>query len=224
MPYPQSFKETMVVETDIHYPTDSSLLWEAFRVLARILRRVRDLAPGRCPHRFHDRKAKKLHVAITRGTLPMPHGKRSRSNKRRLKKNYRKLIECVQRLATIVRRLAKFALKVRCAELRRLGETLHDLLPIVEKVIDQSVRAQLHGEAVRAAERVFEVLAADAGFRSNAEKFSKLQEKVEILAIPQRVADRIDEGLAPWHRFRAGVEGTISVLKRAFGLKRCFLL
>jgi hypothetical protein len=32
---------------------------------------------------------------------------------------------------------------------------------------------------------------------------------------------RIKEELVPWHRFRAGVEGTISVLKRSFRLFRC---
>ena len=45
--------DTTVVETTIHYPTDSSLLWDSWRVLARLMREGRKSAPTLCPHRFH---------------------------------------------------------------------------------------------------------------------------------------------------------------------------
>lgn len=41
------------------------------------------------------------------------------------------------------------------------------------------------------------------------------------IMLERHVADRMNQKLAPWYRFRAGVEGTISVLKRAFRLFRC---
>ena len=66
-----------------------------------------------------------------------------------------------------------------------------------------------------------EVLAADAGYSPSEEKRKELEDKVDVLAIPGNVSDRINQELASWHRFRAGVEGTISVLKRAFRLFRC---
>ena len=65
------------------------------------------------------------------------------------------------------------------------------------------------------------VLAGDAGFHPGEEKRQDLEEQVDVLAIPGKVSDRIKKELAPWYRFRAGVEGTISVLKRAFRLFRC---
>ena len=34
--------DSTVIETNIHYPTDSSLLWDSYRVLSRLLRGVRD--------------------------------------------------------------------------------------------------------------------------------------------------------------------------------------
>lgn len=51
--------DTTVIEANIHHPTDSPLLWDSCRVLSRLLRAVRTEAPSLCPHRFHDKKAKK---------------------------------------------------------------------------------------------------------------------------------------------------------------------
>ena len=58
--------DTTVVETTIHYPTDSSLLWDSWRVLARLLREGRALAPELCEHRFHDRLVKRAYHRIVR--------------------------------------------------------------------------------------------------------------------------------------------------------------
>src|ERR1039458_1318233 len=58
--------DTTVVESNIHYPTDSSLLWDAWRVAARLLQRAREVSPESVPHRFHSRKVKKLYLFITR--------------------------------------------------------------------------------------------------------------------------------------------------------------
>ena len=45
---------------------------------------------------------------------------------------------------------------------------------------------------------------------------------MDTLAIPRRMQDFMDKVLAHWQAFRAGIEGTISGLKRAFRLVRCF--
>ena len=67
-----------------------------------------------------------------------------------------------------------------------------------------------------------EVVAADKGFCPAEAKFQELAEQVETLAIPRRMQDFVDKVLAHWQAFRAGIEGTISGLKRAFRLIRCF--
>jgi transposase, IS5 family len=67
-----------------------------------------------------------------------------------------------------------------------------------------------------------EVLAADMGFCPEESKFAELATRVETLAIPKRVRDFVDKMLAYWQAFRAGIEGTISGLKRAFRLIRCY--
>ena len=67
-----------------------------------------------------------------------------------------------------------------------------------------------------------EVLAADKGFCPEKSKFEKLAELVGNLAIPRRMQDLMDKVLAHCQAFRAGIEGTISGLKRAFRWFRCF--
>ena len=67
-----------------------------------------------------------------------------------------------------------------------------------------------------------ETLAADKGFRSDAKKMEVFQEQVQLLAIPKKPSDWGKEPLQPWQAFRAGIEGTISGLKRGFRLIRCF--
>ena len=66
------------------------------------------------------------------------------------------------------------------------------------------------------------VLAADKGFCPEKSKFEELAKLVANLAIPRRMQDFMDKLLASCQAFRAGIEGTISGLKRAFRLFRCF--
>jgi hypothetical protein len=79
---------------------------------------------------------------------------------------------------------------------------------------------------IRRHEKLFgtkpEVLAADKGFCPAEEKFNQLAQQVATLAIPRRMQDFVDKVLAHWQAFRAGIEGTISGLKRAFRLVRCY--
>jgi IS5 family transposase len=67
-----------------------------------------------------------------------------------------------------------------------------------------------------------EVLAADMGFCPEEAKYEELAKQVATLAIPKRLKDYASKALAHWQAFRAGIEGTISGLKRAFRLVRCF--
>jgi len=274
--------DTTVVETNIHYPTDSSLLWDTWRVATRLLIRARSHWQASCPHRFHTPKIKKLHLFITRYS-----SSRSKRRRREVRSSYRRLIARVGWLLEVVREFLAFAREHRDTELRALAAELKGYLPAMERVVEVARRVHLDGERVPARERVFslfephteliergkrdrpvefghmvwlaqsrekfitdyevmeerepdselaepvverhralygvvpEVLAADKGFSPRAEKRAELEALVDTLAIPRRVADFADRLLVHWQCFRAGIEGTISALKRAFRLFRC---
>ncbi len=59
--------DTTAVETNIHYPTDSSLLWDTYRTLARCIEQVREIAPARVgDQRLLLKKVKRLQQKIAR--------------------------------------------------------------------------------------------------------------------------------------------------------------
>ncbi len=64
-------------------------------------------------------------------------------------------------------------------------------------------------------------MVADMGFNPKAPAREALEEKVETLAIPRKLSDWAEVIGSVWQRFRAGIEGSISVLKRAYRLLRC---
>jgi len=88
---------TTVVETNIHWLTDSSLLWDTWRVASRWLKRGQEIAPESCPHRFHDQKTKRLQLFITRYAKSP-----SKKRQRKVKSAFRKLIARVTQIVEIV--------------------------------------------------------------------------------------------------------------------------
>jgi len=66
-----------------------------------------------------------------------------------------------------------------------------------------------------------ERLVADRGFCGDPEAMKDLREKIKVVAIPQRLKDFVDDFFVKLQHFRAGIEGSISALKRFFGLLRC---
>lgn len=275
--------DTTVVESNIHWPTDASLLWDTWRVTSRLLRRGRDLLPKSCPHRFHDRKAKKLYLFITRYAKSP-----SKRRQRKVRSAFRKLIARVEWIVATAGLFCQLAPGWGPEELTAVAVELKGFLPSMNRVVHQARRAQLAGEKVPAAERVFsifephtelikrgrrekpiefghvlllcqtpekfitdyevfaerpadctltepviqrheklfgqrpEVVAADKGFCPDAAQYAELEQQVGTLAIPRRTQDFADKVLRAWQAFRAGIEGTISGLKRAFRLARCF--
>jgi IS5 family transposase len=273
--------DTTVVESNIHWPTDSSLLWDTWRVASRLLKQAREIVPGCCPHRFHDRKIKRLHLYITRY---MPS--KSASRRRKVRASMRTLIERTEWMVAIVE---EFCVKqANRSALAAVVLELRAYLPAMKTIAAAARRAQFDGEKVPAGDRVFSlfephtelikrgrrqrpvefghkvllcesaekfitdyevyekqeadcdltepviqrhqklfgrrptILTADKGFCPAEAKFAELAEQVDLLAIPRRMRDFVDKVLAHWQAFRAGIEGTISGLKRAFRLIRCF--
>lgn len=141
--------DTTVYETNIHYPTDSSLLWDSFRTLSRLLGEIREeMRAAGLNHRFHHRKVKKLMLYITRNA-----GGNSKSKQRKVKKAYRTLIDRVRRITVVSRRVADHFAK-SLAVLDVVSELEH-YLRIVERIIDQAERRVFGGEMVPTNEKVY---------------------------------------------------------------------
>ena len=138
--------DTTAVETNIHYPTDSSLLWDSFRTLARLLGNLRrDYSGLELDHRFHTRKAKKLAFFIARsGKSP------SKATQRKVLRSYRTLIDRVKWIADVAAKVSS-----RCSSVHFAAVEISYYLPLVRKVIDQSERRVFKGEMVPATEKIY---------------------------------------------------------------------
>ena len=66
-----------------------------------------------------------------------------------------------------------------------------------------------------------ESIAADKGFCPDDDTYEELDEEIEYLGVPKSTQAFGDEQMGIWQQWRAGIEGTISCLKRAFRLARC---
>lgn len=142
--------DSTVYEANIHYPTDSSLLWDSFRTLARLLkRRKEEMKAVGLTHRFHTRKVKRLAYFISR------NGKsRSKKTQRKVKSTYRTLIDRVRWIARVagetVRRLEGTINDI----LGEIGELKH-YLPIVERIVHQAEMRVFEGVILPAGEKVY---------------------------------------------------------------------
>lgn len=107
-----------------------------------------------------------------------------------------------------------------------LCETAEKFITDYEVYEKQQPDCDLTGPVIERHQKLFGerpvVLAADKGFCPEKSKFEELAKLVHNLAIPRRMQDFMDKILTSCQAFRAGIEGTISGLKRAFRWVRCF--
>ena len=94
--------DTTVVETDIHYPTDSSLLGDAVRVLTRTMRSIAQLASG-VGEKLRDRGRSVRHRVIEIARISRS---RSAQGKEKLKPTYQKLLAATGRVVAQAQRFA----------------------------------------------------------------------------------------------------------------------
>lgn len=134
--------DTTVVETHIHYPTDSSLLGDGVRVLTRTMKRIVQIA-GRTGTRLRDRSR-----AVGYRAMEIARASRSRvpQGQERMKVCYRKLL---YHTARVVGQANRFAYEVATGIKRGRGMTqqlslqaaranLERMIPLVQQVMHQT--------------------------------------------------------------------------------------
>lgn len=276
--------DSTVVESNIHHPTDSSLLWDCVRVLVRLM--------GQAAEEFglsftdHSLRAKRR----ARGIL------NAKSNARQLPL-YRDLLKVTERTVSSAERFAVELDAVKAGDMMAvvraasIAEQLHHYTDLAKSVISQTQRRVLGGDSVPATEKLVSIfephtdiivkdqretlyghkicltagasglvtdvivetgnppdstlavkmverqrdlygeaphqISFDGGFTSRSNLAAIKALGVDDVAFSKGRGLQIAEMVkSTWvyrclRNFRAGVEGTISFLKRVFGLDRC---
>jgi IS5 family transposase len=148
--------DTTVVESDIHWPTDATLLWDTVRVLMRLIGQLHKIVPAGLP-RFSNRKRS------ARRRMQTLQRMSSAQRQHQQLPVYRELLKITQEVLSTSRRTAvateKLAKKnatdpVTIAALRQQITHHCDL---GDRVVDQAERRILKGEQVPASEKIYSI-------------------------------------------------------------------
>jgi len=277
--------DTTVYETNVHYPTDSALLWDCFRVMSEWLKWIQsELGDLPVRHRFHVKKAKRRMYYIARYA-----GSPSKQRKKVVKRKYRKLIKQVRWIIGVSEEIRDWLQPTS-----ELAILLMQYEELAQRVVEQTESRVLRGITVPADQKVYsifephtelikrgkagkpvefghkillaqtgekfislyevfekrpedntlvplilgrhhalfeegpETLSLDQGFYESMQALNQLRDEIPNVAIRKKgKANQKEkeiqstEEFKDGQRFRAGIEGTISVLKRGFKLDRC---
>lgn len=273
-----------VVESNIHPPTDSSLLWDCVRVLVRLMSEAKE--DFGLNFTDHSRRAKRRALGILN----------AKSNEQRVPL-YRDLLKVTGKTVRNAVSIAGELDDVKASDKKAivctgaLAQQLRHYVDLANRVIDQTERRVLRAESVPAGEKVVSIfephtdiiikdrretlyghkicltsgasglvtdviveegnpadstlavkmverqrdlygkvprkVSFDGGFTSRSNLAAIKELGVEDVAFSKHGGLQITEMVkSTWvfrclRKFRAGIEGTISFLKRIFGLDRC---
>jgi len=275
-----------VVESNIHHPTDSELLYDCVRVLTRLMLRARKLMGEDVVFSNRTRRARRRRLAV-----------RNARNKQQRRAAYRDLLkvtEETQRNAARVKRILSESTTldpVRRASAESISADIERFVELTDRVREQTRRRVMEGQSVAAEDKIVSIFEehTDIIRKDNRETLyghkicltggtssmildcvvlegnpadvtlseTMIDRQIALYDIPPRqvafdgafasksnldaiknkgvedVAFAKGRGLqvkdmvrSSWvyqrlRRFRSGIEGVISFLKRAFGLDRC---
>jgi IS5 family transposase len=193
--------DTTVVETNIHHPTDSTLLGDGVRVLIRTMKKITEIA-GVVGTKLRDRsrgvKLRLLEISrIARAKGPLNH--------ERLQEGYRKLLNSTSRVVGQAKRFCtEIAEGVKRARgmlkqlaLKGLQQELESMLPLVRQVMRQTRErifrgnTRAEGKLVSVFEPATEIIRkGKAGKPTEFGKMVKLQEAENQIVIDYEVYDQ----------------------------------
>jgi IS5 family transposase len=152
--------DTTVVETNIHYPTDSSLLGDGVRVLTRAMKRIAAIA-GDAGAKLRDRSRSVKYRILEIGRAARSKGT---TGKEKLQQGYRKLLEATSRVVGQAKRFSREVAAgvkkspdvFRQAALEGLRKELDTMAPRVRQVMQQA-RARIFGGDTHVPEKLVSI-------------------------------------------------------------------
>ncbi len=139
-----------MVETDIHYPTDSTLLWDTARILTRLVGRLDEALPqGVEGFTNRVRSARRRMQEIERLTPKERHEQQV--------PKYRQLIRTTEQVVQNARAVLQQTQGAQDLERLLRAEIAH-YCQLGQRVIDQARRRVLEGEQVPTPEKIYSIL------------------------------------------------------------------
>jgi len=193
--------DTTVVETDVHHPTDSTLLGDGVRVLTRMMKQITKIA-GAVGTKLRDRSRGVKFRLLEIGRVARAKGAIDQD---KLKRRYGQLLDATSRVVGQAKRFSKeittgvkySLVPARQAVLEGHRQLLDEMLPRVQQVIRQTKARIFHGDS-RSEGKIVSLFEPSAevirkGKASKPTEFGKLvklQEAEDQIVIDYEVYDR----------------------------------
>jgi len=142
-----------VTGSNIHEPTDSSLLWDGVRVLSRMLSQAKEIFGDLSfPFTDHRKRAKRRMLGVMNA-----------KNDKVRQEQYADLLKVAHKTVRYVRGAVPLLEQYRCPSVQQallaegLAEGLSHYMELTLRLIDQTERRVLHGESVPASEKLVSI-------------------------------------------------------------------
>jgi len=192
-----------VVETNIHHPSDSSLLADGVRVLSRSLKRAKSVMRNTTEVAktvFRDRRRSARQQARQIADVARQRGEAARNQ---LKHQYQRLIQTTQASLAQAQQLLPVLRAESSAPAQRLVKTLETFIPRVEQVIQQTVQRVLEEKSVPAQQKLVSLFEphTDIIRRQKLHKPTEFGHKIWLAEVDGGIVSdyRILEGNPPDH-------------------------
>jgi IS5 family transposase len=141
-------QDSTVVESDIHYPTNNSLVWDCIRESHRLLEKLDEEV--KCVHyRDYLKGAKRTYFKINNIKGPKSKDKREVLFQKQLVT----FTKCINQVSNVIKK------KQYCRSIAAIALiiALEDLLPVMEQVYDITERKEIKKESVPNEDKIFSI-------------------------------------------------------------------
>jgi IS5 family transposase len=162
-------QDSTVIETNIHYPTNNSLVWDCIKESERLLGHLKEEVTG-FSYEEYKVKAKKIYFRIN---VERDGEKRVKLFKKQLKL----FIESINRLSNIIKKKSEYGVTVKATAI--LSE-LEKLYPVMEKVYRMTERHEILKEKVPVEEKIVSIYERHTDIIVKGKREARFGHKVQL--------------------------------------------
>jgi len=139
-------QDTTVIETNIHYPTNNSLVWDCIKESERLLSHLKEEIET-LTFEEYQRKAKKTYFKIN-------VEKNEEKRVKLFKKQLETFTKCINQISHIVKKKCEYGITIKA---KILIKAMEELIPVMEKVLKMTRRKEILKEKVPVEEKIFSI-------------------------------------------------------------------
>jgi len=139
-------QDTTVIETNIHYPTNNSLVWDCIKECERLLNHLKEDVES-LEFEEYRKKAKKIYFKIN-------VEKNEEKQVKLFKKQLEMFVKCIKQISDIVKKKSEYGVTVKA---RSIISAMEELIPVMEKILKMTERREILKEKVPVEEKIFSI-------------------------------------------------------------------